>query len=403
MVIVKRRRLEKSRGVKILWISFLMLDIDFYKTSRLEIMQALARRGHTADIIAIRSKNVLRIKNSGVNIISIPLRYVPIVSPIIFAVFILFFLPVYIIVSKPNYIITEPGISIFGFALALPFCRLLRIKLILDVRSMPVEIIGFRGFLQRFFFAIAVLIARKFFDGITIISSLMRQEICEIFKINSRIVGVWSSGVSTSHFNPEKHLLEGLTLRKKLGLTGKFVIFYHGAFSAHRGLIETVKAISIVKRTYPNVVLFLLGAGPIVCTLKDLIQKENLQDTVIIHDPVEYAEVPKYIAVCDVGIVPLPDHPYWRYQCPLKLLEYLAMNKTVIVTDIPAHRTVIGNEKCGIYIASINPNEIAKAIIYAYQNKEKLGDWGAIGRIIINRKYAWKKVASDLEKYLLST
>jgi len=117
---------------------------------------------------------------------------------------------------------------------------------------------------------------------------------------------------------------------------------------------------------------------------------------------VDYAEVPKYIAMCDVGIVPLPDLPYWRFQCPLKLLEYLAMKKVVIVTDIPAHRAIIGKEKCGIYISSVKPIGIAKSITYAYNNKEKLGKWGEIGRTIIKQEYTWEKVARDLENYLLS-
>jgi len=72
----------------------------------------------------------------------------------------------------------------------------------------------------------------------------------------------------------------------------------------------------IIKHLYPNVVLFLLGTGFIVSNSKGLSQKEELQDNVIVHDQVEYAEVPKYIGMCDVGIAPLPNNPYWRFQCP---------------------------------------------------------------------------------------
>jgi glycosyltransferase involved in cell wall biosynthesis len=158
----------------------------------------------------------------------------------------------------------------------------------------------------------------------------------------------------------------------------------------------------ILRSAYSDVVLFLLGTGPIVPMLKELIQKERLQDNVVIHNPVDYVEVPKYIGMSDVCIVPLPNHPYWRFQCPLKLLEYLAMEKVVIVTDIPAHRLIIGREKCGIYISSVKPIKIAKAIMYTYQIREKLEEWGATGRTIIDEKYCWEKVAKDLDNYLLS-
>jgi glycosyltransferase involved in cell wall biosynthesis len=158
----------------------------------------------------------------------------------------------------------------------------------------------------------------------------------------------------------------------------------------------------ILRPDYPNVVLFLLGTGPMVSKLKQAVQKAGLEEHVIIHDPVNYAEIPKFIEISDVCIVPLPDHPYWRFQCPLKLLEYLAMEKAVILTDIPAHRTVIGEAKCGVYVPSVNPTEIAKAIEYVCLNKDSLNEQGKIGREIVKKEYTWEKVAGSLENYLLS-
>jgi len=234
------------------------------------------------------------------------------------------------------------------------------------------------------------------------ITHLMREEVCRRFSIDPERVGVWSSGVSTKLFNPDDHTPESVHLRKRLGLNEKFVVCYHGVFSANRGLAETIEAMSIVKKVSYNVIFLLLGTGPSVRSLRNLIKSKGLQDTVIIHSSVEHEEVPKYIAVCNVGIVPLPDHPYWRTQSPLKLLEYLAMKKVVIVTSIPAHRAVVQNDVCGIYISSINPVEIAESIIYAYNNREKLEAWGASGRKLVEEEYTWEKIAENLESYLLS-
>jgi len=402
MTITNGDKPKHSRERKILWVSSIILDVHLHKTSQLEILKHLAKRGDNTTLIAMRSKNVFPNENWQVRIISVPLRYVPVVSPVIYIIMLSFFLPVYIVLSKPDFIITEPDFSILGSISALPFSKFKRAKFILDVRSTPVETVGFRGFLATFCFAASVLIARSFFDGITIISSPMKEEVCKRFSINHKLVGVWSSGVSTTSFEPENFVSESIELRRKLGLTNKFVVFYHGAFRLSGGLTETIEAMKIIKHSYPNVVLFLLGTGSIVSDLKRLIQKEELQDNVIVHDQVEYAEVPKYIAMCDVGIVPLPNLSYWRFQCPLKLLEYLAMKKVVIVTDIPAHRSIIGKEKCGIYISSVKPTEIAKSIMYAYRNRGKLKERGVSGRTIIDEKYKWEKVAEDLENYLLS-
>jgi glycosyltransferase involved in cell wall biosynthesis len=167
-------------------------------------------------------------------------------------------------------------------------------------------------------------------------------------------------------------------------------------------LIETIEAMSIVKKSNSNVIFLLLGTGPSDKKLKDLIQERKLQDNVIIHDPVKPIEVPKYVAMCDVGIVPLPNHPYWRSQSPLKLLEYLAMRKVVLLTCISAHRLVIGKELCGIFIPLATPVEIAKSIMYAFDNRGKLEEWGKCGRKIVEEDYTWEKIASNFESYLLS-
>jgi glycosyltransferase involved in cell wall biosynthesis len=312
-----------------------------------------------------------------------------------------FTLPVYIAILRPDFIVTDPDGPIWGLLSTLPFSRLRRFRILLDVRSTPVETVGLRGYLLRtFFFNISIYVAKRFFDGLTIITSLMKEEICKTFTIDPNFVKVWTDGVSTTLFRSEKYVYIKNELRKKFGLLNKFVIFYHGTITPSRGLQETIAAVSIVKHAYPDVVLFLLGSGSAIYDLERLIWKNELQDNVIIHGVVDYEEVPKYIAMCDVGIVPLPDLPYWRHQCPLKLLEYLAMKKVVIVTDIPANRSVIGKEKCGIYVSPVTPTEIAKSIIYAYNNRKNLKEWGESGWRIVNEKYTWEKGARDLENYL---
>jgi len=359
-------------------------------------------RRHSIVLITNWPRNLVVEKTPKMNKISFPLRYVPLISPFMFAIAMCFFLPAYIIASKPDFIVIEPDITILSGILGRFVSIFRKTKFVLDIRSIPVETVGFRGFQKKLWFNASVLTAKKLFDGITIITPLMKKEVCSKFDIDPSKVGVWTSGVSIELFDPENCISDGKELKRKLGLARKFVVFYHGFFSFGRGLTETIEAMKIVRRKHTNVVFFLLGTGFNVDMLSVLIRKENLQENVIIHNPVDQSEVPKFIGMCDICIVPLPDNPFWRFQSPLKLLEYLAMEKVVILTDIPAHRAVVGKAKCGIYISAAKPMEIAKAIEYCYFNKENLEEWGAVGRRIVTEEYTWKKVAGDLENYLIS-
>ena len=381
----------------IIWISFLFFDIYLHKTSRIEILRHLAKRGYDVCLIGVHSKKRYSLRNSNIHIISIPLRYVPIISSILFGLIILFFLPFYIIKRRPDFIITEPSTPSFGFLWKPLLSRFMGFRVILDIRSTPVDARA----RQSFQFNSSVLVAKQMFDGITIITSSMKKEVCAKFNIDPRSVGKWSSGVSPELFTYEKNIPYGLELRKKFGLSSNFVVFYHGALRKTGGLVESAKAISMIKKKYPDIVLFLLGNGPALHILQNVIRKNVIQDKVILHPAVDYHDVPKFIAMCDVGVVPLPNLQIWRNQCCLKLLEYLSMKKPVIVTNIPANREIIGDKKCGIYASSSNPNEIAKAMVFAYNNKEKLEEWGKSGRKIVIERYNWDKTAKDLEDYLL--
>ena len=391
--------LVEKNPLKITWISFTVLDITLHKTSRIEILRHLAKRGHQVHLIAVRSArtSVGYSKNTNMQITLIPLRYIPVISPFLFGLIIFFYLPFYVIKNRPNFIITDPSTLIIGFFWKPILSKIFDFKAILDIRSTPIG----DSNLKTLNFNISVFIAKVIFEGVTIITNGMKKEVCKRFNINPELIGVWSDAASTELFAYEKNIRYGLELRKKFGLSHKFIILYHGNLSRKRGILECVRAIMFLKKEYPDIFLFLLGSGPAIPDIKSLIQKNGLQEYIILHGLVDYEEVPKYIAMSDVCIVPLPNLPIWQFQCPLKLLEYLAMKRTVIITDIKANRDIVRDNKCAIYIPSCNYILISRAMIYAYKNKEKLKEWGELGQKIINKEYNWNKSTKDIVKYLL--
>jgi glycosyltransferase involved in cell wall biosynthesis len=391
---------EKKQGFNIIWAEFIIWDLSLSKTTELEILNGLRKLNHNVELIALRSRNK-SIEKTGIRLTLIPLRNVRLVTPILFTFVQALLLPLRIAFSKIDVIISEPGVNILGFFPALLIGKIRKTKFVLDIRSPPVDASShFLWSLEKISFDVSILIAKKFFDGLTIITSQMGSEICEKYNVSKGLLGIWPSGVSISVFNPDKYFFEKNNLKKTLGLECKFVVFYHGFLSEDRGLKESVEAMSLLRHDYPDIVLFILGSGPFEQELKAMIVNQNLADCVMIHEPVDYLNVPKFIAMSDVGIVPLPDLPKWRTQCPLKLLEFMAMSKSVILTDIPAHRDIAGHEKYAFYVSAAISSELAKAIIYAYKDRENLPVWGKKGREIVSKRYTWDNVAKSFEDYL---
>jgi glycosyltransferase involved in cell wall biosynthesis len=224
----------------------------------------------------------------------------------------------------------------------------------------------------------------------------MKKQICNDYNINPENVGIWGSGVSSAFLT---HKAGDSATRKIFG-DKDLIIMYHGVLSPNRGLQETVRAVRILKDDGLDIGFLILGNGKATHQLECLIRYLNLEKNVVLRSPVPYEHVPGYIAGCDMGVLPFPNINWWRVSSPLKLLEYLAVGKPVLVTELEAHRDVLGHSSCGIFIKSSCPDEIANGIEKAFRVKDRLPEMGQSGKKICSQFYTWQKQAQKLISFL---
>ena len=301
--------------------------------------------------------------------------------------------------KRPDVIITDIS-SVYPSLLFAILSRLkvLPVKFVLDIRSVPVETTGILAFFKKLEYSLAIWLAKYTFDGITVITLPLRDDIASRFRIPCDEIGVWCSGASLDTFDPSKAVMP-----EDAGfLKGKFVVMHHGGFNRFRGQQQSMEAIELLYKEYPDIILFFLGSGSTVAEFKDSIASKGLEKHIYIHDAVPYEKVRDYLALADVGLIALPNWDWWRVSSPQKLMEYLAMGKPVIASDIPAHRNVLQDNACAIYLSSIEPAEIARAIRYAYSRKGELARMGIIGRELIEQEYSWNAQAQRLTDYLVN-
>ena len=125
-----KRNMEKLQGRRILWINPAPLDVFLHQASSLEILRYMAKKGYCSVLITTRSKGVVQFENPRVRIISVPLRFVPLLSSVMFAFGLILFLPFYLTAIEPNFVIvTQPEASILGFIPNLLFSKIRRLDL----------------------------------------------------------------------------------------------------------------------------------------------------------------------------------------------------------------------------------------------------------------------------------
>ena len=210
-------------------------------------------------------------------------------------------------------------------------------KFILDIRSIPVETLSLAGVLNRLNFYCSVRC--NHFDAITCISQEMLDEIIDNCHVNpGKQMRVWGSGYDPVLFDPS---IDASSIRQKYGWTDKFIVMFHGTLSHSRGLFEAIRSLTeLINLGIEDVIFVIVGQGNARKELSEYAKSISVDDHVYFLPPVPHRDIPHLVAACDMGIDPLPDHPWWRHQSSLKVFEYLAMGKPVLATDIPCHRGI---------------------------------------------------------------
>ena len=236
-----------------------------------------------------------------------------------------------------------------------------KFRLMFDLRSIPVETKNKRNIVK---FKTALRFSNRFFDGATFITEGTKR-VCE-YQINKKFrrYAIYPSGFNEEVMKPYE---SDSTFRKSLGISDKDkIVFYHGSISKNRGLTELADAIEILKKKM-NVKLMIIGAGD-----EDIIAKIKEGKGNIFIGPVQYEEIPKYIAETDVCVSPLPDILWWRIASALKVMEYMACAKPIAMTRMKAHTDVVLTESGGVsYFDRVAPEEIADAIEAILKDMEK--------------------------------
>lgn len=172
-----------------------------------------------------------------------------------------------------------------------------------------------------------------------------------------------------------------------------------GAQTPIRGLVELVNAIEKVDGE-----LYL--AGPISSNefknqLKALPGWQKVVDMGILPRN----EVANVLAKSSVGLVtylPAPNHIDAQ---PNKLFEYMSVGLPVIASNFPLWKEIVEDNDCGLCVDPSNPDEIANAIEFFFNNPDKVEQMGQNGIKAVNDTYNWlveEKKLIELYKRLTS-
>ncbi len=174
-----------------------------------------------------------------------------------------------------------------------------------------------------------------------------------------------------------------------------FIIGYLGALREWVDLRPMLLAVK--KLAIPDIKVLVVGGEEDLLKYKRFVEKYGMKSIVRFTGNVPYDHVPRYINMMDVATIPFRKNKVTDGTCPLKLLEYMAMKKPVICSDLNEIRSMVKDR----VLYADNADTWADAISTLYDDKRLRKKMGKDGRDFIQKHYDWNSIGEKMEKILI--
>lgn len=216
------------------------------------------------------------------------------------------------------------------------------------------------------------------------------QEHWEIQESRCRVI---RNGVDPERFRP----LDAAATRRELGLeeSGSYVGFVGGFFPWH-GLETLIEAVPLVLHKVPGTRFLLIGDGCQRSALEARVREMGLAHAIRFVGRVEFEEVPRWIAACDLCVVL---HKATRSYPgdSMKLWEYLACGRPVVATAGPGYGETVETIGCGLSVKPNDPQDVAWSLAYLLADAGARVRMGQRGRDAVLHEHTWDVRASILD------
>lgn len=189
--------------------------------------------------------------------------------------------------------------------------------------------------------------------------------------------------------------------RKKSKDTRKFNVFFYGNMLPLHGINTILSAVQIIKKEKLDTIHFTLVGGKGNKTMeqkiKTFIDTHELQ-SIITHIPwVQYDQLPEYINAAQLTLGgPFGNTPQAQKVITGKTYQFLAMSAPVVIGKIDEDVGLQNMQNC-LLVNQGSSEDLADAVIWAYENQSELAHIGERGRELFEEKFSIKQNSKKLE------
>lgn len=231
----------------------------------------------------------------------------------------------------------------------------------------------------------------------------------DIFTVNNSIASLYKAD-----YDKEIHVVRNISekpetkrvkTRGELGMPAdKHIVLLQGAgINIDRGVEEALMAME-PQYGLKDVVLYIIGDGDAVSTLKKMAAERRLNERIVFLPKQDYKELYHYTVNADVGLTLDKDtNINYRYSLPNKIFDYIHAQTPVLASPLVEVKKIVEQYRIGLLIENHEPSHIAQKINTMLHDKKMREVWQKNLKIAaenLNWKAEQKKMKNVFRKYL---
>jgi len=231
-------------------------------------------------------------------------------------------------------------------------------------------------------------------DQVIAITNALRHELIDRGVDEDKITVV-PNGVETSRFVPRPR---NQALAARLGLRGKTVIGYVGSILNYEGIGLLLDAAHQLKQARDDVAFLFVGDGAELAHYRERVETEKLSDVVIFTGRVPHYEVEDYYSIIDISPFPRLPLPVCEIVSPLKPFEAMAMEKTVVASNVGALAEIVTDGETGLLFNKGDSQALSHTLRCLLDNPALRIRLAESGRRWVEQERDWAKLSEQIEE-----